>query len=178
MSGSIGPVRDLGPCQILFNSVDLGVTNGGVKFRYSEEDTPVMEDQEGTASVDDIITGYTCEAEVPLTRMGLSSLNTLLAGCSGSGTDVASGSISVKASVGTSRYDNAYELVLKPIVDGVASTTSSEWLHIWKASARPDFELLYDATGQRVYKFLFKGYADRTSGVATKRIWGIGPLHV
>jgi len=171
----MGPIRDLGPCQVLFNSVDLGCTDGGVKFRYSEEDTPVMEDQAGTSSVDDIITGNKCEVEVPLTRMGLSSLNTLLAGASGSGTDLTTGAMTVRSSVGTSRYDRAQELILKPIVDGVASLDITEWLHVFKASARPEFELAYGATGQRVYKFLFKGYADRTAGVSTNRIFRIGP---
>lgn len=173
--GVMGPTRDLGPCQVLFGTTDLGSTFGGVKFRYSEEDTPVMEDQEGTASVDDIITGYKCEIEVPLTRMALASLNSVLAGCSGSGTEVASGYITVRASVGTSRYDRAQKLTLKPIVGGVASTDSDEWLIVWKSSPRPDFELAYDATGQRIYKLMFKGFADTTAGKPTKRIFSIGP---
>lgn len=177
MAGVIGPMLDLGPCQVLFNNVDLGPTDGSVKFKYTEQDAPVKEDQEGSTPVDEIITGQTTTVEVPLTRMGLASLNTLMAGCSGSGTAVASGSIAIKSTVGTSRYSRAKELILKPYSNGVPSTDAKTWLHVYKASPKADFELVFGTSGQRAYKFTFTGFPDRTAGVATERIWGIGPTH-
>lgn len=173
MSGVLGPTRDLGPAIIVWGGTDLGATMGGVTFRFQEEDKPVVEDQEGTASVDDINVGYRCEAEVPLTRMALTTLNALIAGASGSGTST--NGMTVKQTVGISRLERAQELILKPVLkNGQADPDTKKWLHIYKASPQFMGEMKYDNDSQRTYKFMFKGYVDRTTGgVPARRIWGI-----
>lgn len=171
----MGPTRDLGPCVMTWNSTDLGKTFGSVLFRYAEEDKGVFEDQMGTGSVDDILVGQPCEVEVPLTRMALSKLSALIAGASGSGTS-GEGNMTVKLGVGKSRYDRAQELILKPVLEnGAADPDTGTWLHIFKASPRPNFELTYNNEGQRVYKMVFKGYPDQSGTGALYRIWRIGP---
>ena len=170
-----GPTKDLGPCVLEWGGTDLGKTHGGCKFRYSEEDAGVFEDQQGTDSIDDIIVGGPTEFEAPLTRTQLSVLAALMAGATGSGTSGTT--MTIKATVGVSRYDRAQELIIKPVLEnGGADPNTSTWLHIFKASPKANYELAYDNTGQRVYNTMFKGYSDQTTtGIAALRKWRIGP---
>ncbi len=170
----MGPTRDLGPCILSFGGTDLGRTSGGCTFRFAENDQGVFEDQLGTGEVDDIVVGSTCEVEAPLSRMTLAKLQAVIAGSSGSGTD--SGSMTVKSCVGRSRYDTAKELILKPLLtNGAVDPDTSKWLHVFKAAPRADFEVVYNNEKQRVYKVMFKGYPDQSTGVPAFQIWRIGP---
>lgn len=162
-----GPVKDLGPCIIEFNEVDLGPTFGDVLFRYAPESRPVVEDQKGVTEVDGVFVGAVCEVEVPLTRSTLANLASVIPGASVSGSGM-----NVENIVGESRYANAQQLVLKPVVDGVAGPNTT-WLTIFKASPSVDLEITYNNEGQRVYKVIFKAYPDDTSGNVGK-IWKIG----
>ena len=157
--------KDLGPCGVLFNSNDLGSTLGGVSFRYTEESRPVHEDQKGVTEVDGIKVGASCEVELSLTRSSLALLSIIIGGSSYTGNV-----LNVRNEVGRSMYDNAAALVLKPIVNGVVSTSVSTWLTIPKAYPKVDLEVAYNNEGQRVYKVMFKGFPDASSGL----IWKIG----
>jgi len=170
----MGVTRDLGPCVLMWGGTDLGRTYGDVIFRYSEEDADVFEDQLGTDPVDSIIVGGPCELEAPLSRTQLSTLATLLAGASGSGT---SGStMTVKSVVGVSRYDRAQELIVKPCLqNGEADPDTSKWLHIFKASPRANYELVYNNERQRVYRTVFTSYPDQSGSGPAYRKWRIGP---
>lgn len=168
-----GQLLDLGPGILSFNGSALGKTLGGFKFRFSEQDAPVMEDQNGTDSVDDIIVGSTCEFEFVLTRVGMSTLSALIAGASNSGTS--GETMAVVNAVGKSRFTLAKELICKPVLEnGEADTDTANWLHILKASPKLDCELTFDATTQRGWKFTGKGYADPTSNPPNMK-WRVGP---
>jgi hypothetical protein len=159
-------LRDLGPCTITFNSIVLGATKGGVKFKYAEESKPVNEDQKGVTNVDEIGVGASsCEVEIPMTRSTLSQLSKVIGGSSYSGNK-----LNVNNRVGVSFYDNAQLLILKPIVNNVASTDTKDWLNIPKAYPKVDFEISFDNDGQRIYKVIFKGFPDASSGL----IWFMG----
>lgn len=159
-------IRELGPCQIVYDEVDLGATLGGVNFRYTEEGKPVNEDQKGVTNVDEIKIGVSaCEAEVPLSRSTLAQLAKVIGGSSYSGSK-----INVNNQVGVSMYDNAAELILKPIVNNVPSTNEADWLVIPKAYPKVDFDIAFSVDGQRIYKVMFKGFPDASTGL----IWYIG----
>jgi hypothetical protein len=161
----MNPQKDLGPCSITYNSVDLGSTLGGAKFRYTEESRPVNEDQKGVTNVDEIKVGASCEAEVVLTRSTLAQLSKVIGGNTYVG-----GVLSVSNPINVSMYDNAKVLILKPIIAGVPSTTPGTWLTISKAYPKVDLEILYNNEGQRVYKVIFKAFPDASTGL----IWKIG----
>jgi hypothetical protein len=160
-------IRDLGPCSVTFDSVDLGSTKGGVKFKFTEDSKPVNEDQKGVTNVDEIKVGVSaCEVEVPLTRSTLAQLAKVIGGATQNPTT----KLSVSNEVGVSMYEGAALLILKPIVNGVASTNTADWLNIPKAYPKVDFEITFDNEGQRVYKTTFKGFPDASSGL----IWFMG----
>ena len=158
------PLKDLGPCAVIFDGVDLGATMGGVIFRHTEESKPVHEDQKGATDVDGIKVGATCSIEVPLTRTALGQLAKVVGASSYTGSK-----LRVKMAVGISLLDNAKQLILKPVVNGVTSTTASEWLTVQKSYAKADFELVYNNEGQRVYKVIFTAFPD-----ANNELWRIG----
>jgi hypothetical protein len=162
----MNPLKDLGPCAVIFDSVDLGSTMGGVIFRHTEESRPVREDQKGVSDVDGIKVGASCSIEVPLTRTALGQLAKVVGASSYTGSK-----LKVRLAVGISLLDNAKQLILKPIVNGVTSTTQAEWLTIPKAYAKADFELAYNNEGQRVYKVIFTAFPDTTN---SNELWRIG----
>lgn len=161
-----GPTLDLGPCLIEFNSVDLGPTYGDVIFRYTEETRPIYEDEYGVSQVDEIHVGMSCEVEVPMTRMTLAQLGEVIPAATIDGTGE---EMTISSTVGSSLYASAQELVLKPLVGGVASADEN-WLTVLKAAPKVDLEITYNNEGQRVYKAMFKGFVDPATG----DIWKIG----
>ena len=156
-------LKDLGPCQITFNSVDLGKTMGGVKFRDGMSQVPVMEDQAGTTPVDHILTGRTISVEVPMSRSTLAQLSKVIPGSSSFGSY-----LKVSNHAGIARASSAAKLVLQPLVDGVPS---GDALTIWKASPVTDIELNFDNENQRVYKVTFNVYPDASGA---NRLYQIG----
>lgn len=158
------PLRDLGPCAVIFDGVDLGATQGGVIFRHTEQSKPVNEDQKGVTDVDAIKIGATCSVEVPLTRSSLGQLAKIVGASSYTGTR-----LRVKVATGISLLENAKTLVLKPYINGIVSTDSSNWLTVQKAYAKADFELAYNNEGQRIYKVVFTAFPD-----ANNELWRIG----
>jgi len=163
-----GVIKDLGPCQVLFDNVDIGPTFGDVIFRDTVEERPIQEDQKGTTEVDGVFVGRTVEVEAPLSRSSIAKLASVVPGATSG-----SGKLTVANIVGKERFANAKELVLKPIVDGSPSTDDTTWLTVFKASPRTELELIYNNEGQRVYKVIFKGYPDDTSG-NVDNMWKIG----
>lgn len=161
------PVKDLGPCAVVYNSEDLGATMGGVSFRYTEESKPVNEDQKGVTEVDGIKVGVSaCEVTVPLSRSSLAILAKVVKGATRGGDNL----LQVKNHVGVSMYDNAAALILKPIVANVASTDNTTWLTASKAYPRADFDIAFNNEGQRVYNVIFKVFPDAVTG----ELWRIG----
>lgn len=156
-------LKDLGPAQVTFNSVDLGKTMGGVRFRDSGNQAPVVEDQAGTTPVDHIITGRLISVEIPMSRSTLAQLATVIPGASNGGSYVL-----VKNQAGITRADSAAKLVIQPLVDGVASADA---LTVFKASPNTDIELTFDNENQRVYKVTFNVYPDTDNA---NRLYQIG----
>ena len=171
---TMGPTRDLGSCVLSWGGVDLGRTFGGCTFRYSEEEAPVIEDQLGTDPVDSIVVGGPVEFEAPLTRLQLSTIASLLAGASGSGTS--GDTMTVKSVSGVSRYEQAQELIVKPVLqNGVADPDTSTWLHIFKAAPKANYEIPYNNEGQRTYMTTFLSFPDQSGSGPVLQKWRIGP---
>lgn len=156
-------LKDLGPCQITFDSVDLGKTKGGVTFRDGMNQVPVLEDQAGSTPVDHILTGRNIQVEVPMSRSTLAQLSAVVPGASSYGSYMI-----VNNQAGIARAASAAKLVLQPLVDG---SPSADALTIFKASPITDIELTFDNDNQRVYKVMFNVYPDSANN---DRLYQIG----
>lgn len=157
-------LKDLGPCQVTFNSVDLGTTLGGVIFRDSMNQVVVGEDQAGTTPVDHILTGRSIQVEVPLSRSTLAQLVAVIPGNSNY-----SSYMIVNNQAGIARAASAQKLVIQPLVNGAPSADA---LTIFKASPITDIELTFDNENQRVYKVTFNVYPDTAAN--NNRLYQIG----
>ena len=166
------PLGDLSPCVVDYDgaTVVFNKTHGGVFFRYQEFNRGIKEDQKGSETdVDEVSTGAMCELEVPLTRTQLSDLNYLFGNSSQAGSY-----LKVSNPVGEAKFAGAVALIVKPIVNGVVSVTTTEWLTIHRASPSINMELAYNNEGQRVVKAIFKCFPDDASGQVGE-FWRAGP---
>ncbi len=166
-------ILPLGPSIVDWNAGEavFQKTFGGIIFRYEELQQAVRQDQRGLTDVDDVTTGVVNPIlEVPMTDEELVKLNLLFAN------STSAGNLEVANPVGETVLANARRVLVKPIINGIISTTASQWIVIHKAFPRITLEYNYDNENQRVTTVLFKGYPTQVSGVidALFRISGPG----
>jgi hypothetical protein len=162
-------VKDLGPCAVIWHNIDLGPTLGGVKFKEEQTSVDIMEDGHGKTPVDAITTGKITSVEANFTRSSLTQLELMIESATKSATN-----LKVVNSVGNAMFAASEELILKPLVDNVASVTSSEWLHVHKTYPLGAPEFTFDNNNQRVLKVVFKCFPDDLS-TQVGEIWRMGP---
>ena len=164
------PINDLGPCHVYWNGIFVGETFGGVKFKVELATAGVNEDQHGELDVDAVTTGYKpIDVEVPLTRASLTQLETAI-----HHSTLVGNVLTLQNSCGQDLYSLSKELVLKPIVDGVA-TANTKWWTFFKAYPVIKGEIVYDNKGQRVFAIPFKTFPLAGTGSANYgKIWKIG----
>ncbi len=155
------PNRDLCPCVIDFNEETyvFEKTMGGVVFNYEELQAAIKRDQAGETDVDDVTAGVVNPTlVVPLSEEIVANLVAVFSNAS-------AGAANMKVSnpVGATCFSESKQLIVKPIVNGVISTTEAEWLYIHRAYPRVAMEQTYDNAGQRVTNVIFKGYPDDQS---------------
>ena len=143
---------DLGPCSVQWNGTVVGPTQGGVKVKIDMKSVEIKEDGYGVAAVDAVFTGMeVADIEVPLTRFTLAQLDVLTQDA-----DLAATILTVANPVGTAMYALSKALVLKPLVNNVASAVTTQWLTFFKTYPTAKWEIGYDNAGQRIYKVAFK----------------------
>ncbi len=172
MAQQLGPLGDVGPCQIDWNSVAIASCMEGASFRFTMGFAEVREAEHGLLAVDAVFTGMEqVEFEVPLTRITYTNLASLIPGSSRSG-ESGSGGIEVYSNrVGTTMYSSAKELIVKRIVNGVVDTDQARWLHLRKTYPIPRFDVPYNLEGQRGFMVLFKAFPDASN---SDLVWHIG----
>ena len=155
-------ILPLGPCVIDWDNgaAIFRKTFGGIVFRYEELQAPIQEDQQGLTHIDDVTTGVVNPIlEAPLTNEELDKLVLLF------GNATSASNLEVANPVGEAMLANAKRVVVKPIINGIISTTEAQWVVIHRAVPRITMEWTYDNAGQRVTTVLFKGYPTQVSGV-------------
>jgi len=168
-------IKDLGPCWVIWDPNGVNATFkktfGGVKFTYEELRAPIKRDQAGLTDVDEVSTGViNPELECPFTQEENTKLVNLFGRVAG-----AASYLKVSNPVGEAMLASAKLVIVKPIVDGVVSTTASEWLYIYRAVPRITMEVAWDNSSQRTTKTMFKGFPDDISG-RQDVMWSYGTL--
>ena len=160
--------KNLGPCIIEWNEEGIGgaavtfyKTFGGVIFRYEELQVPLKRDQAGETEVGAVTSGVVNpELEVNLSEIDVKELDH----CFMNSVAVPATSLKVSNPVGRSLYQDARQVIVKPIENGVVSLVETEWLYLHRAVPRVTMEITYDNAGQRFHKVMFKGFPDDQSG--------------
>jgi len=162
------PFGDKGPVQVVWDyegtPLVLNPTFGTVNFRTTDSISDVQEEEWGETPVDAVFTGTVVELEVPMARSTLQQLITLLEGVdSGAG-----GVAAFKAKSGCDMYENAKQIVLKPLCDNQPVADSKKWIRLYKCFPYRTFELGFDREGQRVHLVVFKVFVNQDSGYEGK----------
>lgn len=158
------PIGDIGPCQVVWDyggtPVNLAPFLGKVALSMKDSVSKVFEEGYGDAAVDAVFAGSVMELTIPMTRSTLAQLNTVWPGSALSGNV-----LTLRNKCGTDMYVDAKAVVIKPMKDGVVSTTHSEWTHLYKVHPYREFEIGFDRSGQRVLACKCLVFPDMTSGM-------------
>jgi hypothetical protein len=150
-------------------STDLGPTFGGVTFKEEVHSVDIKEDGHGDSPVDAVFTGRLVTIECKFTRLSLAQLETIITGSTATASN-----LKVVNTVGDQMFAAAQELILKPLVNNVASVTNTEWLHVHRTYPVAAVEFGYDNASQRIISVTFRAFPDDTSGQVNE-IWRMGP---
>ena len=150
----------LGVCTIMFDSVDLGYTKGGVEVAVATTTHEVKIDQFGETPVNELVTGRTVTAKVPLAETTLENLVKIMPGATlvTDAVDTTKKKVVVTTGVNISLIETAKELVLRPV-----GTTGEDDFTILRANTGGALQFAYKHDEERVFNVEFKGYATETN---------------
>lgn len=152
----------LGTCSVIFDSVDLGLTKGGVEVNVSTQTYKISVDQFGSTEINEYITGRMCMVKVPMAETDLTLLAKVIPD-SVLATSGATKKISVKTSTGKSLRNFAGALVLHPIALGASEKNNDFTVPI--AAPKGEMTFAYKLDEERVYNVEFTGYPDLSTDV-------------
>ncbi len=145
----------LGVCQIFYDGVDLGYTQGGVEVSVTSETHKVYVDQYGKTVVDEIILSRNVEAKVPLAETTIENLVRIMPGAS----IVDTGGVKASGTITFSSVPTANDTVT---INGVVFTAKAT------ASLPTDFVIGADVTATATNLVaVLKAYEDPKVAVAS-----------
>jgi hypothetical protein len=158
------PIRDMGPCEIVFGYGESGALNlgpflGATTLTGETGSENIEEERYGESPVDGIMTGTVVEIELQMTRSTYEQLSEVLSAQYSSGD-----TFRLRNQLGCEMYEDSKQLVIKPICDNATSTDPTEWVHIYHAFPVPGWELTWDRSTQRVFPVTFKCFVSQESG--------------
>lgn len=160
------PILDMGPAELVWgygesDAAYLGKTLGGVKVTMETNAADILEDQNGDAPVNAVLTGSVMNVEVTLTRLSIAQLRRVMLTSEPAGGPCIT---PIENQVGCDLYSLAKALVIKPLCGNEISTNPCEWLHIYKTYPLVGLDLTYDKDTQRVFPVKFKVFVSYDSG--------------
>ena len=161
---------DIGPCQVKFNSTDLGGTAGNVKVKFKYEKAQMMADQFGKTLLDRAISGMQCSVETEfLEVLNKTNFQKAFPGFNLVGTTHKY--LDMLNRVATRELaTNAAVLQLHPLVDD-STNADNEW-YFWKAVPNEDSEYTFSPSEQAKLKISWDILLDTT--VSPARLFRYG----
>lgn len=173
--GTEFPFGDIGPCQVIWGYGESGAVTlepylGTVKLSQSDTIHGVQEEAYGDADVDAVFGGSKMEMEMPLTRVTLAVLESVLLG------ELTGASLSISGQVGCSMYAGARALVIIPLCDNAPTSDTTKWIQLYKTYPYRAWELNFNRSAQRVFLVKWKIFMAQESPYAGKfGRFGINP---
>jgi hypothetical protein len=163
---------DIGPCAIVWNSVEFnsanadnpdGGTFGGVEVGITADEKEALRDAIGSNPYDIVVIGMKTPVKVPLTGMSLKQLVNVIPGAalSAGATDK---SLTINTAAGTSLRGAAAQLTIKPIINGAITTDESKWIIAALAAPSPQINIKFDYQTQKIYEVMFHVFSNLTTG--------------
>jgi hypothetical protein len=173
-TNDINNVR-MGPCSIIYNSVNLGHTKGGVTLTFERSMEDLTVDKYGAMPIDKVISGGTLQIEVQLAEPQVDQLRYAVPEG-----DYISGSQGKRIGIGRDsgyslRANSGFQLTMHPIDRAITDTT--EDVVIYKAVSTAPLELPYRIDEQRVFSVTFNALVDESFSTG-RRLGHIGLTNV
>lgn len=146
----------VGACSVVFNSVDLGHTKGGVEVSYEPVYHDVMVDKYGETIVEKYLVGEKMTAKVPLAELTIANLKVAMP----QGTFAGAGNarITLGANAGAKASSSAAQLVLHPLNMG----TLANDIVFHKAYVSSTVDLKMKVDEENVYEVTFEALLDES----------------
>ena len=164
----------MGPCSLTFNTVDVGLTLGGVKVNYERKLTDLKADKYGENAIDAALTSTELTVEVKVAEPVVQQIkNAIPEGAFNSGP--LGEQLGFGAGEGTSMRASAAQLTLHPL--SKAATDYSEDLTVYLAYPSSPVPLNYEVANQRVFEVTFSALVSEAYTVG-RRLGHIGPVNI
>lgn len=161
---------NIGPCRVVFNSVDIGGTSGDVKVKFKYEKATLEADQFGKTILDKAISGMMCQVTtnfletIDKDKMSKVFPNLVLGGSPPHLFLDALDQVAVR------ELSEAAPLELHPLVDS-ESNLDQEW-YFWKAQPNEDSEYDFSPSKQVAMKITWDIFLD--TSVTPARLFRYG----
>jgi hypothetical protein len=144
--------------------LDLGGTTK-TSFKFGLTKAELKESQSGDTAADRAVTGYNSSIEIELTRATIARIQKVTQGVQ-IVRDALTGAIKgfgFGLPIGETDLDISKQLYITLYSGGAISTNPLDQITFLKVAPMTEAELMYDASGQRVYKTTFNAYIDPTT---------------
>jgi hypothetical protein len=147
--------KNVGPVEIVLDGTSLGLTLGGAELVATREVFRSIADATGNTARGKYVVGESVMVRTQITEATHAQLAKILGTTVDGSTTEA---VTFKSAVGKDLLEDAAECILKPIVEGVVSTTEADWIYIPVASISPDFAVPIQIAGQKAWRFEIEGH--------------------
>lgn len=154
---------DIGPCVLEWKGDPVADIATECRFRVGVETATSLRSKTGDEAHDEVVSSMPTEIESDLAIETLEQLVAMIPGAALSAGPV-SKSGTIKTAVGYSLRSNAGELVLKPIEGDGPTTDETKWIKAALAHPKANFDVVFDAKSQRLYKVVWRIFSDATTG--------------
>lgn len=155
--------KDSISAELEFGGTSLGEILGGVKLKYSRSTFKGKADSTGETARSETITGASVSVSCALTYADLEAIGAVSFGTLNSGET----RLALSHEVGRNLLEDADELIIKPIVDGVADTDDEHWIYIPKAVPVIDFDTTFKLGEQVAWAVTFEGHPVLADDIAS-----------
>ena len=163
--------KNIGPCELVYDSTPLGLTKGGTTFTCTRSTVKTVADKTGETAREKLVTGDECLVKAAITEATLEQLAKIVGGTA---TGSTAKQLKLQNKVGTNLIDTAKTLTLKPLVAGAVDETAANWIVIPKATINPTFEVPFDLANQKVWGLEAEGHPLTADDVASGGTFGDG----
>jgi len=156
------PMGEISAAEILWDPAALGGTEvsfksafGTVNLRGTDTINPIQEERFGDADVQAVHGGMVVELEVPLTRVELAKLVTVLHG------SITGDALTLINKAGCQA--DPKDVFIKPMCGGLPNVDPATWVHLFEVYPFRAFEIPYDRSSQRIVNVIFKCFVSTAS---------------
>lgn len=171
----ISKVEIAGPCNIVFDGVNMGHTLDGVELEAEREFTDVVVDKYGNTPIDKVLTGNRLRIKFKLAQTEWAQWNLAIPETSSYDGAAAADRADFGADAGYSLRTDAKRLVIHPMKN--VATDLSDDVTVYKAVSVESVMLPLKIDEQRAMEITMEGLVDESYGTG-RRLGHYGPADV